>query len=174
MLFLSSRSMAVPSRYNVSDREGEYWRNNRLGLQDEESVHSTESILIQDSYQYFSDLLDSKKVVFESKLLIEIHKYFLGNLYTWAGKLRRVDVSKNGIMFASCRFLPQLLEEFDRQLKKYLPQSKDTKKEVARRLAFIHNELNAIHPFREGNGRALRLFLDLSARAKITCTLCLS
>jgi cell filamentation protein len=41
------------------------------------------------------------------------------------------------------------------------PTAKDSKEEIAKKLALIHCELNVIHPFREGNGRTLRLFLDL-------------
>ena len=55
------------------------------------------------------------------------------------------------------------LKEFEKLLKKQLPGKSDDKPAVSEKLAIIHCEFNAIHPFREGNGRTIRLFLDLLA-----------
>ena len=67
------------------------------------------------------------------------------------------------MMFASVRHLDASLQYLDKILKDNLPKKKDTKNDIAFKIAFIHNEYNAIHPFREGNGRTIRLFLDLFA-----------
>lgn len=156
--------MAVPSRYSASSEEADALRN-KLGLTNEDDLHEAENILLKDSYWYFFDLLRKGGLTFNSDLLIQLHHHFLGSLYTWAGKFRTVDISKNNVLFASSRFIPDLLKDFDKQLPKYIPNQDDSKKEVATKLAFIHSELNAVHPFREGNGRTLRLFLDLMAHA---------
>ena len=95
--------------------------------------------------------------------MFQIHAYFLGTLYSWAGKLRRVNISKDDVLFAPAEYLEHSLQELDAALTNYIPTSRDTKTRVAKKLAFIHNELNALHPFREGNGRTIRLFLDLLA-----------
>ena len=56
-----------------------------------------------------------------------------------------------------------MMAEFELILRKHIPTLTHSKMAIAKKLAFIHNELNALHPFREGNGRTIRLFLDLLA-----------
>jgi cell filamentation protein len=53
------------------------------------------------------------------------------------------------------------MDAFDSILKDSRPTESDSVREVADKIALIHNEYNAVHPFREGNGRTIRLFLDL-------------
>jgi cell filamentation protein len=154
--------MAEPSRYSTDDESKDVLKN-KLGISNESDLHEAENILLKDSYRYFLDELEKNTVTFSSDLLTQIHHHFLGSLYPWAGKFRTVDISKGSILFASSRFIPELLKNFDKQLLKHLPKKDDSKKEISEKLSFIHNELNAIHPFREGNGRTLRLFLDLLA-----------
>jgi len=101
------------------------------------------------------------KVKFDLSLLFTIHKYFLEHLYDWAGKVRTVNISKDGMMFAPIKYVDQSLKTFAILIKKNLPSQINTKDEIAKKLAVIHNEFNIIHPFREGNGRTIRLFLDL-------------
>jgi len=101
------------------------------------------------------------KVKFDLSLLFTIHKYFLEHLYDWAGKVRTVNISKDGMMFAPIKYVDQSLKTFAILIKKNLPSQINTKDEIAKKLALIHNEFNIIHPFREGNGRTIRLFLDL-------------
>ena len=59
--------------------------------------------------------------------------------------------------------IKKALESFEKVLLQNLPNVKESKSGLARKLAIIHCEFNAIHPFREGNGRSIRLFLDLMA-----------
>lgn len=84
-------------------------------------------------------------------------------MYSWAGKVRTVNISKDEVFFASVEYLASSLKEFDDTFRRVILKSSSTKKQVAEILAEIHCELNAIHPFREGNGRTIRLFLDLIA-----------
>ncbi len=72
-----------------------------------------------------------------------------------------MNISKDDVLFAPAEYLEQSLKLFETEFSKLLPSSTDSKKFVANKLAVIHNELNALHPFREGNGRTIRLFLDL-------------
>ncbi len=67
------------------------------------------------------------------------------------------------MFFASAEHLESSCKAFGNVLKQNIPTVKDTKKQVAEKLAIVHNEFNALHPFREGNGRTIRLFLDLMA-----------
>ena len=98
--------------------------------------------------------------------LLEIHKHLFQDIYIWAGKNRTVEISKDGKQFFptshfdnAFRYIDQLIAEF-----KKIP--KDNKKIVAEKLAEILDNINYLHPFREGNGRTQREFLRLLAIEK--------
>lgn len=156
--------MVGPSRYSLSGAEAGLQGGilkNKLGISDQRRLDDTETVLLADTYEHFFSLQARGELRFDLSLLFQIHKYFLLPLYSWAGKIRTVDVSKDGMLFASVRHIQASLETFDKVLQDNLPQVLDSKKIVAAKIALIHCELNAIHPFREGNGRTIRLFLDL-------------
>lgn len=154
--------MAEHSRYSVFGDEGEILKNN-LGITDQKVLEDTETLLLKDAYIHFFSLLRAGKLKFNVELIFEIHEYFLGTLYVWAGKIRVVEISKGGILFCASLQIKKALRNFEQILKGNMPLFKDSKKVVSEKLAVIHCEFNAIHPFREGNGRAIRLFLDLLA-----------
>lgn len=98
--------------------------------------------------------------------LFEIHKHLFQDIYVWAGKKRIVEISKDGKQFfptshfdKAFRYIDQLIAEF-----KKLP--KNNKKGLAEKLAEILDNVNYLHPFREGNGRTQREFLRLLALQK--------
>lgn len=155
--------MAEPSRYNVGGDEGQKVLENKLKISDQKTLEDTETLLLSDTYKHFFELLEKGKIQFDGKLILQIHKYFLETLYTWAGKTRTVEISKDGVLFCASLQIKRSLENFEKILEKNLPSQKDDKKNMSKKLAIIHCELNAIHPFREGNGRTARLFLDLIA-----------
>lgn len=156
--------MAGVSRYNVGGNEagGEVLKN-KLNIKEQKTLEDTETILFSDTYEYFLENLEEGIIKFDVDLIFEIHKYFLGTLYTWAGKTRSVQISKDGVLFAKAEHIQNALGDFEKILKENLPKSSDNESVVAEKLAIIHCEFNAIHPFREGNGRTIRLFLDLLA-----------
>lgn len=156
--------MAEPSRYQVSDDAAGINKGilkNKLRFKNRKLLEEAETLLLTDAYANFFELLKKDKVKFDLALLFAIHKYFLGTIYDWAGKVRTVDISKNGMLFAPIKYLDKTLEVFSKLLKTTLPKQTDSKNEIAKKIAIIHNEFNIIHPFREGNGRTIRLFLDL-------------
>ena len=155
--------MGEHSRYSVSDAEGSGVLQNKLGITDQQKLDDVETLLLADTYDHFFSLLQKRKIHFDLALLFEIHRFFLGTLYPWAGKLRTVDVSKDNVFFASVRFLDDSMKKFSTLLEVSQGHRTDTMPRIAEKLAVIHNELNALHPFREGNGRTIRLFLDLMA-----------
>lgn len=98
--------------------------------------------------------------------LFEIHKHLFQDIYVWAGKKRTVEISKDGKQFFptshfnnAFRYIDQLILEF-----KKIP--KDKKILLAEKLAEILDNINYLHPFREGNGRTQREFLRLLALEK--------
>lgn len=158
--------MVGHSRYSVSAKGAgieDGVLKNKLGLKDQPSLDDAETLLLSDTYQHFFSRLEQEGLIFSVELFLELHRYFLGTLYSWAGTLRRVSISKGNTMFAAPEYLSASLEQFSKELPSLVPTGDDKKKEIAQKLAIIHNELNALHPFREGNGRVIRLFLDLLA-----------
>ena len=154
--------MAEHSRYSVGSEEQEVLPN-KLGITDQEDLDNAEALLLPDAYNHFLYLLGDNKLKFNDRLILEIHKYFLSPLYSWAGKSRTVQISKGGMLFCPSLQIPKELKKFDDLLKQNSPLLSDTQKIISQKLAVIHCEFNAIHPFREGNGRTIRLFLDLLA-----------
>lgn len=153
--------MVEHSRYNIGGNEENSILKNKLGITDQKILEDTETILLADTYKHFLDLHKSKRLKFDLNLIFQIHKYFLNTLYTWAGKIRTVEISKDGILFCASSQIKKNLEQFEKIIKHHLPSKKDNKKTLSKKLSIIHCEFNAIHPFREGNGRTIRLFLDL-------------
>ena len=82
--------------------------------------------------------------------LQQIHAYLFGGLYDFAGKIRKLNISKGGFMFASANFLPGTLRLIERMPENTLDEILDK-----------YIEMNIAHPFMEGNGRSTRIWLDL-------------
>ena len=90
------------------------------------------------------------------KCLQQIHAYLFGGLYDFAGQIRTVNIAKGGFQFAMAQFLPQTLAAIEQ-----MPET--TFEEVADKYV----EMNIAHPFREGNGRATRIWLDLILKKQL-------
>jgi cell filamentation protein len=85
-----------------------------------------------------------------------IHAYLFDDIYNFAGKIRDVNIAKGNFRFAPLMYLKQSLEHIDK-----MPQS--TVDEIIEKYV----EMNIAHPFREGNGRATRIWLDLILKTEI-------
>ena len=96
-----------------------------------------------------SSLLDSIEVGTVNGLK-QIHGYLFGGLYDFAGKIRSVNISKGGFKFAASEFLPETLDQIEKMSEETFDQIIDK-----------YVEMNVAHPFREGNGRTTRIWLDL-------------
>ena len=156
--------MGEHSRYSVTGGEDGSVLKNKPGIIDRKDLDDTETLMLSDTYTHFLDLLEKGRLDFDVKLIFEIHRYFLKTLYEWAGSTRTVEISKGGMLFCPHSQIKKQLGEFGGILKENIPSPVDDKKAVSQKLAVIHCELNAIHPFREGNGRTIRVFLDLLAK----------
>ena len=112
----------------------------------------------QKAYALFETSFIDAIEVGTVKGLQQIHAYLFGGLYDFAGQIRTVNIAKGGFSFAPARFLENTLRAieampsgtFDEILKKYV-------------------EMNVAHPFREGNGRATRVWLDLMLKKQLGC-----
>lgn len=154
--------MEERSRYRTKSREDGVLPN-KPGIQNQEELGNDETLLFEQGYLHFFDLLDQKKITIDLKCIFHIHEHVLSPLYSWAGKIRTVNMSKGGVLFAPVEHIQSSLNDFEKILVANTPTEHSTKRSIAMNLAIIHCEFNAIHPFREGNGRTIRLFLDLVA-----------
>ena len=96
---------------------------------------------------------------FDTAHLKAIHQYIFQDVFEWAGQFRTVDISKGGHLFGRAAFLETVLEQTLEKLaaENYLAGPGAAK--FAERAAYYLSELNAAHPFREGDGRTQREFI---------------
>lgn len=88
--------------------------------------------------------------------LAQIHAYLFGDIYEFAGKLRDVNIAKGNFRFAPLMYLSQSLEHISA-----MPQ------QTFEQIIEKYVEMNIAHPFREGNGRATRIWLDLMLKSEM-------
>lgn len=88
-----------------------------------------------------------------------IHRHLFQDVYAWAGQERTVVISKADTLFANPRYLRKNAEKLFAGLRSERLLASLGREEFAARAAYYMNELNMLHPFREGNGRAAREFL---------------
>jgi len=130
---------------------------NKLNITDQVELNKVEEKL---SKEKALSLFDSGKIdtikVGTFTGLKQIHKHLFEDVYDFAGKLREVNISKGNFRFAPVMYLKQSLKEIDK-----MPQS--TYDEIVEKYV----EMNIAHPFREGNGRATRIWLDLMFKKEL-------
>lgn len=98
--------------------------------------------------------------------LFEIHRYLFQDIYIWAGKKRIVEISKDDKPFFPTSHFDNAFRYIDQLISEYKRIRKDNKDLLASKLAEILDNINYLHPFREGNGRTQREFLRLLALEK--------
>ncbi len=129
---------------------------NKLGIQDYEKLQVIERKL---TMLRILDLIDKPiKGNFDLKHLCSIHYYIFQDVYDWAGKVRTVDIAK-GNRFCNVMYVETQAKEIFESLRKELFLEGLNQQKLARRLAYYFSEINALHPFREGNGRSQREFI---------------
>lgn len=95
---------------------------------------------------------------FDVSYYLKIHYYIFQDLYPFAGEIRGENIIKGNTPFCRPEFIFNYLKETLKQMEKDLYKLTD-KESVIEFLAYYYQEINIIHPFREGNGRVLREFL---------------
>jgi fido (protein-threonine AMPylation protein) len=136
---------------------------NRFGIADEATLVATEASLVAlRSYELAQHPLPGG---FDLGHLQAIHRYLFGDVYEWAGQLRTIDIAKGGNAFAHHGYIVTAAQPVfaalmqERHLAGLLPPA------FSARAAHYLGEVNALHPFREGNGRAQREFVSHLAHA---------
>jgi cell filamentation protein len=98
--------------------------------------------------------------------LFAIHKHLFQDIYIWAGKKRIVEISKDRKQFFPTSHFDNAIRYIDKLVTEFKNIPKGNKKSLAEKLAEILDNVNYLHPFREGNGRAQREFLRILALEK--------
>lgn len=124
---------------------------NKLGIENQVELNKAEErISKQKAKQLFDSGEIDKIEVGTFAGLSQIHKVLFDEIYDSAGKMRNENIAKGNFRFAPVMYLAQSLKYIDK-----MPQS--TFDEIAEKYV----EMNIAHPFREGNGRSTRIWLDL-------------
>ncbi len=130
---------------------------NKLGIEDASDLaREEERISKKKAMELFENRLFDKMEAGKFSSLKTIHKYLFEEIYDFAGEIRKVNLSKGGFRFAPLMYLEAALENIDK-----MPQS--TFDEIIEKYV----EMNIAHPFREGNGRSTRIWLDLILKTEI-------
>lgn len=130
---------------------------NKLGIDNAADLaREEERISKKRARELFESGLLDKLTPGKFSSLSAIHKYLFEDIYEFAGEIRTVNISKSNFRFASLMYLEAAIENIDK-----MPQS--TFDEIVEKYV----EMNIAHPFREGNGRSTRIWLDHILKSEI-------
>lgn len=108
------------------------------------------------AYALFESNLINDFEIGTMKGLQQIHAYLFGGLYDFAGQIRQKNISKGGFQFAVSRFLSETLKQIEAMPETSFDEIVDK-----------YVEMNVAHPFMEGNGRSMRIWLDLILKKRL-------
>lgn len=130
---------------------------NKLGITDSaELARAEEKMSKAKAVELYENNIIEEFEIGKFSGLAKIHKFLFGQIYSFAGKVRTVNIAKGNFRFASVMYLEDALEHIDN-----MPQS--TYDEIIEKYV----EMNIAHPFREGNGRSTRIWLDLILKKEL-------
>ena len=130
---------------------------NKLGITDSAQLaNEEERISKKKAAQMFETGYLDKLKAGSVESLVMIHKYLFEEIYEFAGQIREVNIAKGSFRIAPVMYLEEALKKIEK-----MPQS--TYDEIIEKYV----EMNVAHPFREGNGRSTRIWLDLILKNEI-------
>jgi cell filamentation protein len=119
-------------------------------------VKNIDKLSLENAYRLFETGDIAKYEIGTIKGLQQIHHYLFGGLYDFAGQIRTENISKGGFRFANSLYLKEILVKIDE-----MPQN--TFEEIIAKYV----EMNIAHPFMEGNGRSMRIWLDMLLKTRL-------
>lgn len=111
---------------------------------------------LENAYRLFESNDIIKIEVGTTKGLQHIHKYLFNELYDFAGEIRKINISKGGFRFANSLYLDEILVKIEQM-------SEHNFEEIIAKYV----EMNIAHPFLEGNGRSMRIWLDMILKNRL-------
>jgi cell filamentation protein len=136
---------------------------NLLNITSEEELENAEATFASiRSYEMAQNPIRGN---FDLEHLKAIHRYMFKDLYAWAGECRDIDIAKGDNFFAHHIHIEAAAKAIFDKLAKEKHLTGLSKADFCERAAFYLGEINALHPFREGNGRAQREFISHLAYA---------
>ena len=135
---------------------------NLLGLKTQAAIDAAEVSAYGEAFGFIIHTFSADQQLSVADI-DAVHRSFFGSIYSWAGKHRTINLTKEGFTFPAARFLEETLQTFEDTILKPNTPCSGTEEEVLRKIATVHLELLFIHPYREGNGRAARLVATLMA-----------
>ena len=154
--------------YHYLDPENKYTDKNGLlqnlaGIKDEKVLLAFESLKVTKRVE---ELIENPLKIKDSNSLLKIHHHLFQDVYEWAGQVRTVNISKDGKPFFDGERFHLGFQYIDNLISEYRKIKKSDKSALAKKLAEILDNVNFLHPFRDGNGRTQREFLRLLALEK--------
>ena len=159
----------MPDPYLYIDPDYTYTDPETGVLRNLANVADFETLLLVESgavTKRIAELMSNPLKIKNSSTLLDIHKHLFQDIYSWAGKIRTVEISKGGKPFFPLSHFRNAFMFIDTLIAEYRKTGKRDKPRLTYKLAEILDNINYLHPFREGNGRTQREFLRLLALEK--------
>jgi len=143
-------------KYNEEKNDDYLLKHNLLGITSPEELERAE-VLVFTLRAAELEQAGIHSISLTLKGFQDLHFYLFQDVYPFAGKFRDVQLIKGNTRFCQVQFLDSYAMQLFRELNE--EPAWDSLEEAANRLAYFKSELNMLHPFREGNGRTIRMYL---------------
>lgn len=135
---------------------------NKFDIRDERKLNEIESVI--SSARHFEWLDAPKSIAFDFNHYKSIHRFLFSDLYDWAGEVRTVNISKKGTRFIQAENIEGQAALIFKRLREHNYFKGLSHSEFVEEVVDFYCVTNALHPFREGNGRTQRTFLTQLVR----------
>lgn len=168
-MWIRQRKQYMTNQYQYIDPDHVYTDSESGVLKNLVNATDLNTLLLIESgavAKRIADLHIKPIKIQNSSTLLAIHKYLFQDIYSWAGEVRTVEISKEGKSFFPLSHFHNAFMFIDSLIEEYRNIERSNTAQLAYKLAEILDNINYLHPFRDGNGRVQREFLRLLAAEK--------